>query len=75
MTLDGHAIQKHVRHSKNYKQILMVLQDISKSTHESGETKFNAALLLKKMMKRETGYLCLLWNDILKRSNKTSILL
>lgn len=29
--------------------------------------------IMEKMVKRETAYLTLLWNDILERSNRTSI--
>lgn len=57
----------------NYKTILAVLFEISVSKNENGDTKYNAEVLLKKMLKKETGYLCLFWNDILQHCNKVSI--
>ena len=58
---------------KNYNSILTVLHEISKSKSENGDTKHNSKLLYNIMLRRETGYLCLLWNDILERCNKISI--
>ncbi|KAL4135564.1 hypothetical protein QTP88_007164 [Uroleucon formosanum] len=43
------------------------------SKNENGDTKYDAKVLLKKMLKKETGYLCLFWNDILQHCNKVSI--
>jgi len=59
--------------TKNYKTILTVLSEISESKNENGDTKYHAKVLLKNMLKKETGYLCLFWNDILQHCNKISI--
>ncbi|KAL5239127.1 hypothetical protein ACI65C_006537 [Semiaphis heraclei] len=39
---------------------------------ENNVTTLDAKSLWKKMVKRETAYMSLLWNDIMERSNKTS---
>ncbi|XP_008188404.1 zinc finger MYM-type protein 1-like [Acyrthosiphon pisum] len=57
----------------NYEKILEALQKLSENVNENGETKREATILWKKMLKREIAYLTLLWGDILERSNKTSI--
>lgn len=58
----------------NYTKIIEVLETIiSPNSKENEDTKRNARPLLKKILKKETGYMALLWNDILERSNKTSI--
>jgi len=62
----------------NYTKIIEVLETIvSPNSKENEDTKRNARPLLKKMLKKETGYMALKvkksWNDILERSNKTSI--
>ncbi|KAL4135161.1 hypothetical protein QTP88_006804 [Uroleucon formosanum] len=57
----------------NYKTILTVFFEISDSKNENGDTKYDAKVLLKKMLKKETGYLCLFWNEILQHCNKVSI--
>lgn len=59
--------------TKNYKTILTVLFEISESKNENGDTKYNAKVLLKNMLKKETDYLCLFWNDILQHCNKIGI--
>lgn len=57
----------------NYEKILEALQRLCENVNENGETKREATILWKKMLKREIAYLTLLWSDILERSNKTSI--
>ncbi|XP_029348110.1 zinc finger MYM-type protein 1-like [Acyrthosiphon pisum] len=54
----------------NYTKIIEVLETIiSPNSKENEDTKRNAKPLLKKILKKETGYMALLWNDILERSN------
>jgi len=57
----------------SYEKILDALKILYENVNENGETKREAKSLWKKMLKRETAYLTLLWSDILERSNKTSI--
>ncbi|KAL4135324.1 hypothetical protein QTP88_006939 [Uroleucon formosanum] len=58
----------------NYSKIIEVLETIiSPNSKEHEDTKRNARPLFKKKLKKETGYMALLWNDILEGSNKTSI--
>jgi len=45
--------------TKNYKTILTLLFEISESRNKNGDAKHNAKLLLKNILKIETGYLCL----------------
>lgn len=42
--------------TKNYNSNLTVLYEIIESKIENGDTKYNAKLLKKNMLKRETGY-------------------
>lgn len=55
----------------NYEQILTALKIIY-GGKENNVTTIDAKPLWKKMIKRETGYMSLLWNDIMEISNKTS---
>lgn len=55
----------------NYEQILAALKSMYDG-EENNVTTINAKSLWKKMVKSETGYMSLLWNDIMERSNKTS---
>ncbi|XP_025406084.1 uncharacterized protein LOC112680263 [Sipha flava] len=58
---------------KNYNTIINVLEFICDSNIENGDTRRDAKILLKSILKKETGYLAILWNDILERTNKTSV--
>lgn len=58
---------------KNYNSILTVFHEITKSKSENGIAKHNSKLLFNIMLRRETGYLCLLWKDILEWCYKISI--
>jgi len=72
VTQGGHAILRlfvHSPKSKNYKTILTVLFRISERKNENGYTKYDAKVLLKK----ETDFLCLFWNDILQHCNNITI--
>ncbi|XP_050065265.1 zinc finger MYM-type protein 1-like [Aphis gossypii] len=55
----------------NYEQILTALKSMYDG-EENNVTTIDAKSLWKKMVKRETGYMSLLWNDIMEISNKTS---
>jgi len=55
----------------NYEQILTALKSMYDG-EENNVTSIDAKSLWKKMVKRETGYMSLLWNEIMERSNKTS---
>lgn len=58
----------------NYTKIIELLETIiSPNSKENEDTKRNDRPLIKKILKKETGYMALLWNGILERSNKTSI--
>ncbi|XP_008178736.1 zinc finger MYM-type protein 1-like [Acyrthosiphon pisum] len=57
----------------NYIKIIKALKCISENNSENGDSKRDAKMLLKQIKKKETAYLSFLWNDILNRSNKTSI--
>lgn len=46
---------------------------INPNSNETNDTKRNDRSLFKKMIKIETGHIALLGNNILERSNKTSI--
>lgn len=50
-----------------------MLEFICDSNIENGDTKRDANILLKSKLKKETGNLTILWNDILERCNKTSV--
>jgi len=58
---------------KNYNTIINVLEFICDSNIENGDTRQDAKILFKSILKKETGYLAILWNDILERTNKTSV--
>ncbi|XP_060881736.1 zinc finger MYM-type protein 1-like [Metopolophium dirhodum] len=55
----------------NYEQILTALKSMYDGK-ENNVTTLDAKSLWKKMVKRETAYMSLLWNDIMERSNITS---
>lgn len=57
----------------NYIKIIKALKSISENNSENGDSKRNAIFILKQIKKKETAYLCFLWNDILNRSNETSL--
>jgi hypothetical protein len=57
----------------NYIKIIKALKCISENINENRDSKRNAKLILKQIKKKETVYLSFLWNDILNRSNETSI--
>eukprot|EP00102_Acyrthosiphon_pisum_P013328 XP_008182862.1 PREDICTED: zinc finger MYM-type protein 1-like [Acyrthosiphon pisum] len=58
----------------NYEQILTALKSMYDG-EENNVTTLDAKSLWKKMVKRETAYMSLVWNDIMERSNKTSTIL
>jgi hypothetical protein len=49
------------------------LEFICDSNIENGDTRRDIKILLKSILKKEIGYLAILWNDILERTNKTSV--
>lgn len=55
----------------NYEQILIALKSMYDG-EENNVTTIDAKSLWKKTVKREIGFMSLLWNDIMERSNKTS---
>lgn len=58
---------------KNYNTIINVLGFICDSNIENCDTRRDTKILIKSILKKETGYLAILWNNILEQCNKTSV--
>ena len=53
----------------------LALQEVASDDNQTGDTQNQANTLAKQINTKEVAFMCELWNDIMQRFNKCSILL